>query len=97
MPFSQIQKKGMHCLLKNHRVANAAGIILVYPEMLWADADLFLFFEIVFTGATYRAFPVLGYVFPFGSGGNAIVRITCFGVINIATERAHILVHCFLR
>ena len=48
------------------------------------------FFETVFTDAAERAFEIFGQVFPFGSGGYAVVGIAGGFVVNIAAYCANI-------
>ena len=84
MPFFREQKKGISSQL-NER--NASQV----------RCELLFFFEIVFARAADRTFPVPGYIFPLGAGRHAIVRVTGFGIVNIAAECANITVHFYLR
>jgi hypothetical protein len=54
-----------------------------------------LFFKVRLGSPAHRAFPIIRYVFPFGTGGHAIVGITLLGIIDIPTDRTYIPVHAY--
>ena len=56
---------------------------------------ILLFAELVFADAAERANPVFRYVFPGGACCNAVIRVTYFGVINVAADIAYPFCHDF--
>ena len=54
-----------------------------------------LFAELVFANTAERANPVFRYIVPSGTCCNAVIRVTCFGVINVAADIAYPFCHKF--
>jgi hypothetical protein len=54
------------------------------------------FLKIVFAGTANRAFPIIRYIFPFGSGLYAAVRVALGRIIHITANGANITVHNLL-
>src|SRR6056297_2473983 len=52
-------------------------------------------FEVAFVGAAERTDPVVRDIFESGSRVDPVGRITLFGVVNVVTDNATILVHEF--
>lgn len=47
--------------------------------------------EHIFAYAAERAYPIIGYIFEFSAGSNAMLGIAYFGVVNPVTYGAYIL------
>lgn len=63
------------------------------PSILNQSDLFFRLGKLVLADAAEGANPIFGDVFPGGAGSDAIVGITCCGIVNVTADFTYVLVH----